>query len=116
MHLKAIYNPESLSSCRRRFAKKDYHIGNDNGGEPSFACFFSSTLTLLDTFLSAHSDNIFHAQATHGSAKERKLGPKHGGNRDLGYVSSNGRFFSCPWNSSSLGHPLFSADFEDLSV
>lgn len=31
--------------------------------------FFSSTLTLLDTFLFAHSDNIFYAQATHGTAK-----------------------------------------------
>lgn len=101
---------------KRRFAKKDYHIGNDNSGEPSFACFFSSMSTLLDTFLSTHSGNIFYAQATHGAAKERKFGPKCGGIRDLGYVSCNGRFLSRPWNSSSLDHPLPFADFEDLSV
>lgn len=40
--------------------------------------------THLDTFLSAHSDNIFYARATHATVLGRKFGPKRGGNKELG--------------------------------
>lgn len=67
-----------------RFAKDCYHIGNDNRSKPSFACFFPSMSTHLDTFLSAHSGNIFYARATHATVSGCKFGPKHGGNKELG--------------------------------
>lgn len=68
----------------RRFAKDYYHIGNDNGGRLSFACFFSSTLTLLDTFLSAHSGDSFYAKAILRTVKGRKFSR----NTELGYALS----------------------------